>query len=221
LLVSGAELSLADVTFGFGDGQETLGPIDLHVPAGGRVALVGPSGSGKSTLLQLIAGVLTPRRGLVSLDGDGFSRLGVDARARVRLQRMGLVFQFAELLPELTLRENVEFPSRLLGRRADEHVEEVLRRLGIDHVADHVPSRVSGGERQRAAIARAVAHHPAVILADEPTGALDEANGSQVLDLLLEVADTEGATLIVVTHDAEVAKRLPTLITLRDGLIEQ
>lgn len=212
--------SARGIEFGFDPAHTILGPLDVSIAAGSRVALVGPSGSGKTTLLHLLAGVLQPTKGAIDFDGRSFSDLGQDSRARIRLERFGLVFQFAELVPELTLVENIELPSRIMGRRVDrQRVSATLEHLDILPLADQLPSQVSGGERQRAAVARAILHRPAVILADEPTGALDQANGERVLALLLDASRQSGATLVVVTHDQQVARQLDERIELHDGCI--
>ena len=214
------DLEACGVEFAFGAARPVLGPVDLSIPAGSRMALMGPSGSGKSTLLQVIAGIQQPTAGSVDFGGAPLSSLDQDARARIRLARFGLVFQFAELVPELDLAENIELPLRILGRRVDgARVASLLSRLGIAHVAKRLPSQVSGGERQRAAIARAMVHGPAVVLADEPTGALDGENGRAVLQLLLECSQEAGATLVVVTHDQAIAGQLDRVIELRDGRV--
>ncbi|GAB3196877.1 ABC transporter ATP-binding protein [Nocardioides hungaricus] len=213
------DLEACGVEFAFGAARSALGPLDLTFVSGSHTAIAGPSGSGKSTLLQLLAGILTPAKGLVRIGDTALSELDQDARARVRLQHFGMVFQFAELLPELTIAENIGLPTRLLGQpEPDDAIEAILGRLQIAHVADQLPSQVSGGERQRAAIARAVVHRPAVIFADEPTGALDRDNGEVVLSLLLDVSRQSGSTLIVVTHDVDVASRLDETVQLRDGM---
>ena len=214
------DLRARGVEFGFDATRRVLGPVDVDLPAGSRLALVGPSGSGKSTLLQVLAGVLRPTAGSVDFDGVRLSDLDQDGRARLRLERFGLVFQFAELVSELTLTENVELPLQILGRRAERRrVPQLVERLGITRVAHRLPSQVSGGERQRAALARALVHQPAVILADEPTGALDVENGRAVLSLLLECSHEAGASLVVVTHDRSVAAELDRVVELRDGRV--
>ncbi|MFT4009251.1 MAG: ABC transporter ATP-binding protein [Nocardioidaceae bacterium] len=225
-MTSTERLVLRDVEFAFVPGIPVLGPIKLSFTAGEQCALVGPSGSGKSTLLHLLGGVLSPTAGSVELDGEAFSSLPADARAKLRLQGFGMVFQFAELMPELSVRENAELPLRLLGldrggRDRGDAVTEALEALGIGHLSGRMPTRLSGGERQRAALARAIVHRPRVILADEPTGALDSANREQVMDLLCESASLLGATLVVVTHDSAVAARFARVATLRDGHIAE
>ena len=218
--ITRGDLVARGVGYSFDAARRVLGPVDLAVPAGSRVALVGPSGSGKSTLLQVLAGVLSPDAGTVRFGDEPFSDLDQDGRARVRLERFGMVFQFAELVPELTLAENVELPLRILGRAAERgRVGSLLEDLGIAHVASQLPSQVSGGERQRAALARAVVHDPQVILADEPTGALDQETGQVVISLLLECSRAVGASLVVVTHDIAVAEQLGRIVRLRDGLV--
>ena len=215
-------LSARGVSFAFG--QETIvREVDFSVDAGERVALVGPSGSGKSTLLHLLAGVLVPAEGLISFGDETLSQLDVDGRADIRLRHFGFVFQFAELLPELTLRENAELPSRIIGLKRSvfrQSVAEVFDSLGITDVADKAPSQVSGGQRQRAAIARALAHQPSVVFADEPTGALDQETGSTALQALLSLSESLGTSLVVVTHDLRIASQFDRVVTLRDGCVD-
>jgi putative ABC transport system ATP-binding protein len=216
------DLSARAVTFRFpASDRPVVAAVDLAVAAGDQVALVGPSGSGKSTLLHLLAGILVPAEGVVDYDDQALSRLDADGRAEVRLREFGFVFQFAELLPELTLAENVELPLRMLGRRGGETaVLEAMDRLGVATIADQLPSRVSGGERQRAAIARAMVHAPRVVFADEPTGALDQENGELVITTLQALCRDSDASLVVVTHDVGVAGHLDRTVRLRDGQLE-
>lgn len=199
-----------------------LHDVSLEVGAGASVALMGASGSGKSSLLHCLAGVLVPDEGTVVLDGVDLTGLSDRARSRLRLERMGVVFQFGDLVPELTLAENVMLPLQLLGRRtgqARQRALELLDRLGIADLADSRTGAVSGGEAQRAAVARAMVHEPEIVLADEPTGALDSINAEAVLDALVKMTTDAGTTLLVVTHDNVVASHLDTLVTMHDGEI--
>jgi putative ABC transport system ATP-binding protein len=199
-----------------------LRDVSLRIDAGEAVALMGASGSGKSSLLHCLAGVIVPDEGSVVVDGGDITQLSDRDRSRVRLKRMGVVFQFGDLVPELTLVENVMLPLQLLGHRtrtARDRAVELLDRLGIADLADSRTGAVSGGQAQRAAVARALVHKPAVVLADEPTGALDSVNAEAVLDALVELARDTGAALLVVTHDNIVASHLDTLVTLHDGSV--
>jgi putative ABC transport system ATP-binding protein len=201
-------------------GAAALDGASLEVQAGEQVAIVGPSGSGKTTLLYCLAGIVVPTEGEVRLDGQGLSGRSDAERARVRLERFGFVFQFAELVAELTLRENVELPVRLLGhsaRQCRQRAEALMGRLGIGELADRLPAQVSGGQAQRCAVARALVHGPAVVLADEPTGSLDRATGRTTLSELLGVCAEADAALIVVTHDEAIADQLDRRIHVADG----
>ena len=214
-------LSARELTYAYA-AIPVLQDVSLDIGAGERVALLGPSGSGKSTLLYCLAGIVVPSRGEVTLAGQTLSGLSSDERAKRRLGSFGFVFQFAELVPELTLRENVELPLRLLGVQRSQYrsrARELLDRLGIDDVADRPAREVSGGQAQRCAIARAVAHRPQVLFADEPTGALDTASATVALRELLDAAADVEATLVVVTHDAAVARQLDRTVTLLDGRV--
>jgi len=183
---------------------------------------MGASGSGKSSLLHCLAGVIVPDEGSVLIDGVHLTDLSDRERSRLRLERMGVVFQFGDLVPELTLVENVMLPLQLLGRRsgqARQRAVELLGRLGIADLADSRTGAVSGGQAQRAAVARAMLHEPSIVLADEPTGALDSINGEAVLDALVELTSSAGTALLVITHDNVVASHLDTLVTMHDGAI--
>ncbi|MFN8075532.1 MAG: ABC transporter ATP-binding protein [Kineosporiaceae bacterium] len=196
--------------------------MDLEVATGQVIAILGASGSGKSTLLYCLAGVLRPRSGSVLLDGVRIDNLGDQERARVRLEHFGFVFQFGALVPELTLRENVELPLRLLGRRATAARSSALRlleELGVAEVSDRRPAQVSGGQVQRAAVARALVHGPRVVFADEPTGALDSASRDLTLELLLGAAKTRGAAVVLVTHDDRVARTADACFRMHDGAL--
>lgn len=200
-----------------------LHDIDLTVAAGESVALMGPSGSGKSTLLHCLAGILVPDTGAITSAGMILTDASEAARSRHRLTRMGFVFQFGDLIPELTLIENVALPLELTGvrhRSAVAAARACLDRLGIAALADRRAGEVSGGQVQRAAVARAVVHQPRVIFADEPTGSLDTTNGEEVLDLLVDAAAEQGAAVIIVTHDHRVAAHTDRLVVLRDGRMQ-
>lgn len=216
-------LSARTLTFGYptasGDPLAVAG-VDLDLQAGQVAAVLGASGSGKSTLLYCLAGVLRPRSGTVHLDGERIDDLADADRAQVRLERFGFVFQFGALVPELTLAENVELPLRLLGRRGTPSraaARQLLAELGVADVADRRPTQVSGGQQQRAAVARALVHGPAVVFADEPTGALDSASRDLTLTLLLDAARVRGAGVVLVTHDERVAQRADVRLLMHDG----
>jgi putative ABC transport system ATP-binding protein len=197
--------------------------VDIHVDAGERVALLGKSGSGKSTLLHLLAGLDVATSGRVTVDGRDLSGLSRDERARYRLTTVGVVFQAFHLIPGRTTVDNVALPLTLSGtakkdRRA--RAAESLERVGLGHRLTHKPSELSGGERQRVAVARALVNRPKFLLADEPTGNLDTETGRDVMGLIQDHAKQTGASLLLVTHDAELARlSSDRVLTLRDGLL--
>lgn len=199
---------------------DILRDIDFSVPARQTVAIVGASGSGKSTLLSIIAGLDTPTRGTVRLAGQDLFALDEDARAAVRAQKIGFVFQSFQLLGHLTALENVMLPLELVGRRdARQAAAEMLARVGLGGRLGHYPKVLSGGEQQRVALARAFVMRPAVLLADEPTGSLDFATGETVMALMLELNREQGTTLLLVTHDAGIARRCERRITIEAGRV--
>jgi putative ABC transport system ATP-binding protein len=197
-----------------------LHPLDLTIDAGRVVAITGPSGSGKSTLLGLLAGLDAPSSGSVILDGVDITALDEDSLARLRGTRIGFVFQFFHLLPSLTALENVLVPMEIAGvPQAAARAKSLLDEVGLQDRAHHYPSQLSGGEQQRVAIARALANNPPILLADEPTGNLDSATGHSVIELLLAVNRTRKTTLVLVTHDPELAAVADLAIALRDGRV--
>ena len=203
-------------------GRAVLGGVSFDVAAGERVALTGPSGSGKTTLLNCLGGVDRADSGSIRLDGQALESLSSDGLAALRRSRIGTIFQFFHLLPTLSAAENIEFPLQLLGLPAAERVERVrqlLERVQLIHRADARPAQLSGGEMQRVAIARALVHRPALLLADEPTGNLDSANGVIVLQLLRELTDETRTALVLVTHSEDAAAICHRRIHLRDGLV--
>jgi putative ABC transport system ATP-binding protein len=214
-------LEARDVHVSYGDTVALRG-ARLELAAGERVALMGPSGSGKSSLLHCLAGIVRPDLGQVSLEGTRLDTLSERLRSRRRLERMGVVFQFGDLVPELTLVENVMLPLQLLGRKkrdARATAMDLLAALDIDSVADKRTGAVSGGQAQRAAVARALVHRPPVVLADEPTGSLDTVAAEVVLDAMVSLSRQIGAALLVVTHDNLVAAHLDRHVEMRDGTV--
>jgi putative ABC transport system ATP-binding protein len=198
--------------------------ISLEIAPSSSLAIVGPSGCGKSTLLSLIGGLEAPTSGRVSIGGREISSLSERQRARFRRDELGFIFQSDNLLPFLTAAENVAAQLALRAStngHGHAHCVELLARLGLAAEADKLPDQLSGGERQRVSVARALIHQPRVILADEPTGELDADNSAAVIDLLLDAQAELGATLVVVTHDLEIARRLDRTLRLRDGRAEE
>jgi len=196
--------------------------VDLRVAAGEMVAIVGPSGSGKSTLLNLVGALDRPSSGEIRIDGISLAALGDDPLTRLRRDKIGFIFQFFNLLPSLTCLENVSLPLHLRGWSRDktrERALELLKLVGLDHRREHLPEELSGGERQRVAIARALSVYPPVLLADEPTGNLDSRTGEEILKLIQDLRYRLGSTVLVVTHDMNVARSAARMVTLRDGRI--
>jgi putative ABC transport system ATP-binding protein len=194
-----------------------LDAITFALEASSTTAIVGPSGSGKSTLLGLLAGLDRPKAGRVALDGVELGPLDEDARARLRALKVGFVFQSFHLVPTLTALENVSVPLELLGRPARERASELLARVGLGERGHHYPAQLSGGEQQRVAVARAFAADPRVVFADEPTGNLDARTGASVIELIEEIHRERGTTLVLVTHDMDLAHRADRVLRLRDG----
>jgi putative ABC transport system ATP-binding protein len=197
-----------------------LHPLTTTIPRGQFVAVVGPSGSGKSTLLGLIAGLDAPSSGSVLIDNVDITRLDEDALAKLRGEKIGFVFQFFHLIPSLTAYENVSVPMEIRGvAGAAARARALLEEVGLTGRAHHYPSQLSGGEQQRVALARALANDPPIVLADEPTGNLDSTNGRHIMELLQSVHRARNTTLVLVTHDAELAAMADARITLRDGRV--
>jgi putative ABC transport system ATP-binding protein len=216
-------IELRDVSKTVVSGTEPLTilhPLTLTIPRGQFTAIVGPSGSGKSTLLGLIAGLDSPSSGSVLIDGVDITRLDEDALARLRGEKIGFVFQFFHLIPSLTAYENVAVPMEIAGAAdARTRAEALLEEVGLTGRAHHYPSQLSGGEQQRVALARALANDPPLVLADEPTGNLDSANGRHIMELLRRIHDTRRTTVVLVTHDAELAGLADARLVLRDGRV--
>ena len=204
-------------------GVTAVDHVSLALEAGDFVALVGPSGCGKSTLLHLCGAMDRPTSGAVLLEGTRLDTLSDEELTRIRRERVGFVFQFFDLLPTLTVFENVQLPLLLAGHpstRAAAQAAALLARVGLDARRDHYPAQVSGGELQRAALARALVHRPALVVADEPTGNLDTENGRRVLDLLSELNRELGVTLLLATHAADIAAAAHRVVRMRDGRLE-
>ncbi|WP_170342090.1 ABC transporter ATP-binding protein [Ruegeria arenilitoris] len=201
---------------------EILRDINLTVKEGETLGLVGPSGSGKSSLLMLMGGLEQTTAGRITALGQDLTSMSEDALARFRRDAMGVVFQNFHLIPTMTALENVATPLELAGHRdAFDRAEAELAAVGLSHRRDHYPAQLSGGEQQRVALARASAPRPRILLADEPTGNLDEANGAAIVDLLFGLRDRHGATLVLVTHSHSLARRCDRVVRLRDGRITE
>ncbi len=214
-------LEAVDVSLSYGDTPAVSG-VSLRLEPGSRTALMGPSGCGKSSLLHILCGVLRPDSGQVLFEGRELTALSERQRSRFRMERFGVVFQFGGMVPELTLVENVGLPWQLLGnpkREARDRALVLLDKLGISDVAGSRAGAVSGGQAQRAAVARALVHEPSVVLADEPTGSLDTVNAEAVLDAMVLLTGELGSSLLVVTHDNQVAAQLDSVVTMHDGVL--
>jgi putative ABC transport system ATP-binding protein len=214
-------LTASDLTKEYQSGASRLAvlkSVNFSIPQGAFVAIVGPSGSGKTTLLGLLAGLDTPSRGSVSLDGVDITKLSEDERALLRGQKVGFIFQSFQLIPTLTAIENVQVPLELRGDdTAEARATELLDRVGLAGRHDHFPAQLSGGEQQRVAIARAFSNAPRILFADEPTGNLDGATGERIVALLETLNRESGSTVVIVTHDIALAERTHRVIRLRDG----
>lgn len=212
-----------EVTKEYMSGEQKLAvlrDVSFTIPQGAFVAIVGPSGSGKTTLLGLLAGLDTPTRGTVVLDGADLGTLSENERARLRGEKVGFVFQTFQLIPTLTALENVQVPLELRGTDgAAERARELIGRVGLAGRGHHFPTQLSGGEQQRVAIARAFANSPRILFADEPTGNLDNVTGQRIFELLQSLNSDGGSTIVLVTHDATLASRASRIIRLLDGAI--
>jgi putative ABC transport system ATP-binding protein len=221
---AGPAIALAGVNLSLGQGAarvHILKDIDLHIGMGDAIGLIGPSGSGKSTLLMVMAGLERADTGTVAVAGENLTTLNEDALARFRGRNVGIVFQSFHLIPTMTALENVAVPLELAGTPdAEERAREELTAVGLGQRLDHYPAELSGGEQQRVAVARALAPNPAILVADEPTGNLDEDTGLQIIELLFAGHLKRGTTLVLVTHDAALAARCGRTVRLRSGRID-
>ena len=200
------------------DRLEVLSGVDLDIADGETVAIIGPSGSGKTTLLLLLAGLEQPQDGSIRLDGSRLQEMDADALADLRRDRLGIVFQSFHLVPSLTALGNVALPLEIAGHEdALERAQQMLQRVGLAERQRHYPTQLSGGEQQRVAIARALVHSPGLLLADEPTGNLDLKTGALIIDILFELNQATGSTLVLVTHDEVIARRCQRVLRLQQG----
>ena len=217
-------VALAGVNLTLGRGRarvHILRDVDFYIGQGEAIGLLGASGSGKSTLLMVIAGLERADTGVVAVSGEELNRLDEDGLARFRAKNIGIVFQSFHLIPTMTAVENVAVPLEFAGMRdARERATRELAAVGLAQRADHYPAELSGGEQQRVALARALAPEPAIVLADEPTGNLDETTGAEIIDLMFEQHAQRGTTLVLVTHDAALASRCDRLVRMRSGRLE-
>ncbi|CDO36337.1 MULTISPECIES: ABC transporter ATP-binding protein [Novosphingobium] len=220
---SNASIVARDLRLTLGSGGsavEILKGVDLTVPQGQTLALLGPSGSGKSSLMSVLSGLERASSGSLSVAGEDFAGMDEDALARARRGRIGVVLQAFHLLPTMTALENVATPLELAGMSsARQRAEEELAAVGLDHRLTHYPAQLSGGEQQRVAIARALAARPSLVFADEPTGNLDARTGSTIIDLLFARREESGATLLIITHDENLASHCERIVTIADGRI--
>jgi putative ABC transport system ATP-binding protein len=221
---NGAAIALSGVNLSLGRGAarvHILKDIDLNIGRGEAIGMVGPSGSGKSTLLLVMAGLERPDTGSVTIAGEALDALGEDELARFRGRNVGIVFQSFHLIPTMTALENVAVPLELAGASdAHERAAAELAAVGLSDRATHYPAELSGGEQQRVALARALVPNPAILIADEPTGNLDETTGAEIVDLMFAGHDKRGTTLVLVTHDAALAKRCDRVVRMRSGRVE-
>ena len=216
-------LRVENLTKTYGSGENMVKAVDnisFSVEKGEYLAIIGASGSGKSTLLHLIGGVDRPTSGKVYIDGEDIYEMSDESLAIFRRRQIGLIYQFYNLLPVLTAEENITLPSDLDGQKIDkERVKEIIRMLGLEGREDHLPNQMSGGQQQRVAIGRAIINNPAIILADELTGNLDKKTGDEIIELLKIANKKNGQTIIIITHDLEIAKQADRVITIQDGKI--
>ena len=215
-------IDIKNITKSFGDLQVLKG-IDMHIDKGEVVSIVGPSGAGKTTLLQIIGTLDRPDSGEIEVDGINVRKLGTNKLAEFRNRHIGFVFQFHQLLPEFTALENILIPAYIAGtpqNEAKKRAKELLEFMGLADRASHKPNELSGGEKQRVAVARALINNPAVILADEPSGSLDSKNKAELHQLFFDLRDKFGQTFVIVTHDENLAKITDRTIKMRDGMLE-
>ena len=199
-----------------------LHDINLDIEKGSVVSIVGASGSGKSTLLNIMGGVDTPSDGTVYVDGKEITKYNDDELSIFRRRKVGFIFQAYHLIPVLTVEENIKMPVLLDHRKPDkQYIDHIIEMLGLTERRRHLPNQLSGGQQQRTAIARALANNPALILADEPTGALDSKNGQEVMDLLMKSVQTIGQTLVIITHNMDLAREADRIVKIKDGKIEE
>lgn len=199
-----------------------LHDINLDIEKGSVVSIVGASGSGKSTLLNIMGGVDTPSDGTVYVDGKEITKYNDDELSIFRRRKVGFIFQAYHLIPVLTVEENIKMPVLLDHRKPDkQYIDHIIELLGLTERRRHLPNQLSGGQQQRTAIARALANNPALILADEPTGALDSKNGQEVMDLLMKSVQTIGQTLVIITHNMDLAREADRIVKIKDGKIEE
>lgn len=217
--ISGPALSVSDLTFNVGE-RVLLDGVSLQVEKGHSVAIMGPSGTGKTSFLMCLAGLLQPAHGAIEVGGEDLAIVSPRRRAQIRLRNIGIVYQFGELISELSPRENVALPALLLGtpkRQAYERATSILQKLHVDELADATTAHLSGGERQRVAIARALINEPLLVLADEPTGSLDSDTAREVSDVLFALPKRQRCALVVVTHNREVGRSADSLVHLESG----
>jgi putative ABC transport system ATP-binding protein len=218
-------IELSNITKTVLSGTENLTIVDdvsLQIADGEFVAITGASGSGKSTLLGLIAGLDSPTSGSISIDGEEVTSMSEDALARLRGEKIGFIFQSFHLVPSLTAFENILVPMEIIGKKsAEQRAHSLLQEVGLSQRGHHYPNELSGGEQQRVAIARAFANEPKILLADEPTGNLDSRNGGHIMELMTDLHKKRNVTLILVTHDPNLAKQAQRQIAMRDGRIER
>lgn len=218
LLVEGLGKEVTSLDIETGESLVILHDVTLSIQQGESLAIVGPSGSGKSTLLGLLAGLDVPSHGKIFLNGTDITQLDEDARAELRSEKLGFVFQSFQLLPTFTALENVMLPLELVANpSAQKEAGKILNRVGLEKRLNHYPTQLSGGEQQRVALARAFAAQPELLLADEPTGNLDSQTGQRIIELMFELNQERGTTLVLVTHDYALANRCDRILSLQDG----
>ena len=218
-------IKMENVTKIYGDKENkvlALHNVNLSIEKGSVVSVVGASGSGKSTLLNIMGGVDTPSDGVVHVDGKEITKLSDDELSIFRRRKVGFIFQAYHLIPVLTVEENIKMPVLLDHRKPDkEYIDHIIELLGLTERRRHLPNQLSGGQQQRTAIARALANNPTLILADEPTGALDSKNGREVMDLLMKSVHDLGQTLVIITHNMDIAREADRIVTIKDGEIQE